>query len=169
MPPLFHFACQKPNGLTMAVLSIKRREKKSAFLVWSKLEVNYKQRQICLSFSWVRKIKATLIPDLSPWPSNSWESYQLTCLCSVVFPLISTAGEGHNQHSFSRKACSLHHVPTTWKNVTSVLCSSQEDSRHHSLLEHGSSCCGSSCSSSTSSSRPLAGEKKGNWLHLSRN
>lgn len=40
---LFCCACQKPSGLTMALLSSKRKKKKGTFLAGmkSKLEVNY--------------------------------------------------------------------------------------------------------------------------------
>lgn len=69
----------------------QREGQKGTFLAWkrSRLEVNYQQRQILLSFSWVRKIKATLIPALSPQPSNSWECCQLICLSFVVFPSLA--------------------------------------------------------------------------------
>lgn len=145
-----------------------RERKKGTFLAWkrSRLEVNYEQRQILLSFSWVRKIKATLIPGLSPQPSNSWECYQLICPCFVVSPSLSlqikdTTSTHLQEKSLEPSPCA-HHV----KNVASFPCSSQEASSLHSL-HHSSSCSGSS--SAASSSQALAGDKKWNSLQLSRN
>lgn len=127
---LFHFACQEPNGLT----NPQREGQKGTFLAWkrSRLEVNYQQRQILLSFSWVRKIKATLIPGLSPQPSNSWECYQLICLSFVVSPSLALQIRDTSSTPSGEKPGAFTMCPPCAKNVASLHCSSQETSIIHS-------------------------------------
>lgn len=166
-PPL-PFCLSGTKWFDYGCLIFREKWKKGTFLAWkrSRLEVNYEQRQILLSFPWVRKIKATLIPGLSPQPPNSWEWYQLICLCFVVSPSLALQIKDTTS-TFRRKAWSLHHVPTMWKKMwLHFPCSSQEASSLH-FLHHSSSCSGSS--SAASSSQALAGDKRWKSLQLSRN
>lgn len=163
-PPL-PFCLSGTKWFDYGCLIFREKWKKGTFLAWkrSRLEVNYEQRQILLSFPWVRKIKATLIPGLSPQPPNSWEWYQLICLCFVVSPSLALQIKDTTS-TFRRKAWSLHHVPTMWKkNVASFSLLFPRGLKPPSQqLQPGSS-------SAASSSQALAGDKRWNSLQLSRN
>lgn len=163
IPPL-PFCLSRNKWFDYGCLILKEEGKKGTFLAWkrSRLEVNYQQRQILLSFSWVRKIKATLIPGLSPQPSNSWECNQLICLCFVLFPSLALQIKDTTRAPSGEKPGAFIMCPPREKNVASFPCSSQEASSLHSL-HHSSSCRGSS---SASSSQALAGDEKWNCLQL---